>query len=72
MFVGQGLGGALLDLVEKDLGEHQIDRLFCLCNSENRGALRFYQNHGYAVVGRLPGWTQPHLDEVILVKRGLS
>ncbi len=72
MFVGHGLGGALLDLVEKNLGERQIDRLFCLCNLENSGALRFYQNHGYVVVGNLPSWSQPHLDEVILVKRGLA
>lgn len=72
IFAGQGLGGELLDLVEKNLGEHQVDRLFCLCNSENQGALRFYQHRGFVVVGSLPGWTQPHLDEVILVKRGLA
>jgi ribosomal protein S18 acetylase RimI-like enzyme len=63
-----GLGGALLDAVERDVAAH-ARHLFLLVSDWNDGARRFYARRGYAEVGRLPAFVLPDTDEIICCKR---
>ena len=65
---GQGVGGLLLDEVER----RTLTRsrcLFLIVSSSNHGARRFYLTRGYSEAGALPALLRPDLDEVIMWKR---
>jgi ribosomal protein S18 acetylase RimI-like enzyme len=63
-----GLGGALLDEVERRVA--RSSRLvFLLVSHWNGGARRFYAARGYAEVGLLRGLVLPDTDEIICMKR---
>jgi len=62
---GQGIGSRLLGHAE-ELVFRQADDMFLLVNSENSGARRFYERHGWRVAGRLDAYVAPGLDEVLL------
>jgi len=51
----QGIGGRLLFVVERDLVDRGIYRAALNVARVNKGARRFYERHGYYVVGRDPG-----------------
>jgi GNAT superfamily N-acetyltransferase len=65
---GSGLGGALLDAVERDVAGYTRN-LFLLVSDWNAGARRFYARRGYSEVGRLPAFVRPDIDEIICWKR---
>lgn len=58
-------GAELLRAVEGAAG----DDLFILVSDFNADALRFYLRHGYAEVGRLPGYVLPGVAEIVLWRR---
>ena len=62
---GGGVGAAVLTAVESAVGGD----LVILVSDFNDDAQRFYQRHGYAEIGRLPGYVLPGVAEVILWKR---
>lgn len=65
---GRGLGGALLDEVERKIADQQR-HLFLLVSHWNEGARRFYRRRGYQEVGLLPKLVRPDIDEVVCYKR---
>lgn len=42
--------------------------LFLLTTEWNSGAQRFYERHGYALVGRLPDYVRPGFCELLYWK----
>ncbi len=67
-FRRQGIGSRLLSFAETMTVERA--RHFFLCvSSFNRGAQTFYENCGYARVGKLPGLIMPGVSEYIYWKR---
>lgn len=60
-----GVGALLLAAVEAAVG----DDLMILASDFNVSARRFYERHGYAAVGRLPGYVLPGVDEILYWRR---
>jgi GNAT superfamily N-acetyltransferase len=65
--LGDGLGSRLLAAVEQR-AESAARHLYLLVTSDNVGARRFYERHGYRHVGDLPGLVWPDLDEALYHK----
>jgi ribosomal-protein-alanine N-acetyltransferase len=65
---GRGLGGALLDELERRVSPG-TPHLFLLVSHWNADAQRFYARRGYAEVGRLPRFVRDDTDELIFYKR---
>ena len=63
-----GLGQDLLRAVERDLRDHQVNRLVLLCTAWNHRARRFYERMGFEKIGDLPDWIQDGTTEVLYVK----
>jgi ribosomal protein S18 acetylase RimI-like enzyme len=62
-----GLGAALLAAAEaatRTVANH----LVLVVTTDNFGARRFYERHGYRHVGDLPGLARPGLDEALYWK----
>jgi ribosomal protein S18 acetylase RimI-like enzyme len=60
-------GSELLAAAEaraRELANH----LYLLATTDNTGARRFYERHGYRFVGSLPGLVWPDLDEALYYK----
>jgi ribosomal protein S18 acetylase RimI-like enzyme len=68
---GQGLGRRLLEAVEAHLRERRARTIRIETSSleGQGGALRFYQQRGYAVVGQIPDFYRPGDDLITLAKR---
>jgi ribosomal protein S18 acetylase RimI-like enzyme len=65
---GRGLGGALLDELERRVALSSR-HLFLLVSHWNSAAQRFYVRRGYLEVGRLPAFVRADTDELIFHKR---
>jgi ribosomal protein S18 acetylase RimI-like enzyme len=63
-----GLGGALLDEVERRVAS-QSRHMFLLVSSWNKEAREFYARRGYAECGALPSFVLTDTDEIICWKR---
>jgi ribosomal protein S18 acetylase RimI-like enzyme len=63
----RGVGARLLAEVETAV--YPSGELFLLVSEFNQAAQRFYESHGYARVGKLPGYVKPDIDELIYWKR---
>jgi len=62
-----GVGSHLLAAFEaRTLGRGRAWLL--LCSDFNTKAIRFYENHGYAVVGALPDFAKDGITEMVLYK----
>ena len=66
-FRGAGVGAQLLDEVEM-CAKQRANHLYLLATTDNTGARRFYERHGYRYVGELPGLVWPDLDEALYHK----
>jgi GNAT superfamily N-acetyltransferase len=64
---GAGVGAALLAAAET-AARAEANHLTLLATSDNGGARRFYERHGYRHVGDLPGLARPGLDEALYWK----
>ena len=64
---GSGVGSDLLLAVERRAQE-RANHLYLLATTDNTGARRFYEAHGYRHVGDLPGLVWPDLDEALYYK----
>jgi GNAT superfamily N-acetyltransferase len=62
-----GVGAALLAAAET-AARAVSNHLVLLAATDNAGARRFYERHGYRHVGDLPGLTRPGLDEAFYWK----
>jgi GNAT superfamily N-acetyltransferase len=62
-----GTGARLLATVETR-ARKRANHLFLLATTDNSGARRFYEHHGYRHVGNLPGLVWPDLDEALYHK----
>jgi len=65
---GEGIGAALLAAFEGEVGK-ESRHAFLLVSDFNDGAQRFYERHGYARVGAVPGLVLPDVAEVVYWKR---
>lgn len=66
---GRGLGGAILDWMQRE-GEARGERnQFVATSAFNAGALRFYERHGFARVADLPGLINDTETEILLRRR---
>ena len=64
----RGSGAALLARVERDARASGSRHLVLLVTRTNRRARSFYERHGYARVGDLPGFARPGIAESLYVK----
>jgi len=64
---GHGDGTRLL-LAAEDAARPLSNHLYLLATTDNDGARRFYERHGYRHVGDLPGLVLPDLDEALYHK----
>lgn len=64
----RGAGAALLSAYEAETTRSSA-HAFLLVSDFNAEAQRFYERHGYARVGVLPGLVRPEVDEVLYWKR---
>jgi ribosomal protein S18 acetylase RimI-like enzyme len=65
---GRGIGGNLLRRVEEELVTTGHSCLFLLVSDFNLGAQRFYQRHGYQLIGSVPALVLPDVTELIYRK----
>ncbi len=65
---GSGGGAALLAAFEEEVARASR-HAFLLVSDFNEAAQRFYERHGYARVGALPGLVLPEVDELIYWKK---
>ncbi len=65
---GKGAGAALLAAFEQETAK-ESRHAFLLVSDFNEGAQRFYERHGYARVGALPGLVLADVAEVLYWKR---
>jgi len=69
---GQGLGSRLLDLAEQIAREGALRRMSVIVASNNIGARRLYERHGYGEAATLPcvkeGWDTDTEHWVLLIK----
>jgi GNAT superfamily N-acetyltransferase len=63
-----GVGTQLLAAAE-EVSRARAKHLYLLATTDNLGARRFYDRHGYQHVGNLPGLVWPDLDEALYWKR---
>ena len=63
-----GLGAALLTRAEREVRAAGARHLALLVTRTNRRARSFYERHGYARVGNLPGFARAGIDESLYVK----
>ena len=64
---GAGTGARLLAAAET-AATAWANHLVLLVTTDNAGARRFYEAHGYRHVGDLEGWAAPGLDEALYEK----
>ena len=65
---GEGVGAALLLAFEAEVAR-ESRHAFLLVSDFNDGAQRFYERHGYARVGAVPGLVLPDVSELVYWKR---
>ncbi|HTP49325.1 MAG TPA: GNAT family N-acetyltransferase [Anaeromyxobacteraceae bacterium] len=65
---GEGIGAVLLAAFEAEVAK-ESRHAFLLVSDFNEGARRFYERHGYAPVGEVPGLVLPDVGERIYWKR---
>jgi ribosomal protein S18 acetylase RimI-like enzyme len=65
---GRGAGAALLAAFEAETAR-ESRHAFLLVSDFNDGAQRFYERHGYARAGALPGLVLPDVAELLFWKR---
>jgi GNAT superfamily N-acetyltransferase len=65
---GQGTGAALLEAFEAEVAARSA-HAFLLCSDFNAPAQRFYERHGWARCGALPGLVLPDVAELVYWKR---
>ncbi len=66
--IGVGIGASLLGALEAEVARASKN-VFLLVSDFNAGAQRFYERHGYARVGALPGLVLADVTELIYWKR---
>ena len=64
----RGTGAALLERVEREARKARCRHLALLVTKDNRRARSFYESHGYAHVGDLPGFVRPGITEALYLK----
>ena len=64
----RGLGAAMLARVEREARASRCRHLVLLVTKTNRRARSFYERHGYAHVGDLPGFVRPGIAESLYMK----
>jgi GNAT superfamily N-acetyltransferase len=64
----QGAGAALLARTERAARLARCRHLALLVTRSNRRARDFYERHGYAYVGDMPGFVRPRTTEALYVK----
>lgn len=67
-YAGVGVGGKLLEATEQ-AALSLTGELFLLVSDFNLDGQRFYQRHGYAQIGAIPGYVLPDVTELIYWKR---
>jgi len=63
-----GLGARLLARGERQARESGCRHMIFLVTKSNRRARAFYERHGYRLVGDLPGFVRPRINETLYLK----
>jgi ribosomal protein S18 acetylase RimI-like enzyme len=63
-----GLGARLMDAFET-VALAEDGNAFLMVTDSNTAAQRFYRRRGYAEIGRVPGYVQPDVVELVFWKR---
>lgn len=64
----RGIGKRLLDFAERKISRNSRNAYLCV-SSFNRPGQKFYKDHGYLRVGKVPGLTLPEASEYIYWKK---
>lgn len=64
----QGVGSALLGALEERLREQGATAVMLEVAVDNDTAQRFYQRHGFARTGRIPGYYLGRIDALVMEK----
>jgi GNAT superfamily N-acetyltransferase len=64
----RGLGALLIARGEREARASGSRHMLMLVTKTNRRARAFYERHGYAHVGDLPGFVRPEIDETLYLK----
>jgi GNAT superfamily N-acetyltransferase len=64
----RGLGAALLARGERHARASGCHHMVMLVTRTNRRARAFYERHGYAHIGDLPGFVRPEITETLYLK----
>ena len=67
-FRKSGVASALLKEVESRLRVRGVDRIRLEVAESNSAAIRFYERHGFSVIGRKPGYYNGRLDALSMKK----
>jgi len=68
---GRGVGSALMDWAIEEARDRRADAIQLSVWSENHGAQRFYQRHGFAKIADIDFWVGKHRDDEFLLERRL-
>jgi ribosomal-protein-alanine N-acetyltransferase len=68
-FQGSGLGAVLLDACEKECRKRSCTMVTLEVRSDNKGAIRFYQNRGYDITMTLKRYYSDGTDGIRMVKK---
>ena len=64
----RGLGASLLARGEREARAAGCRHMIFLVTKTNKRARAFYERHGYALIGDLPGFVRPEIDETLYLK----
>ena len=64
----RGVGAALLTHAERRARASGCRHMVFLVTAQNRRARAFYRRQGYRLVGNLPGFVRPAIDETLYLK----
>jgi ribosomal-protein-alanine N-acetyltransferase len=68
----QGDGAALLGAVLEEFAARRVSRVFLEVRESNERAITFYSQHGFAKMGRRPGYYRDPHEAAILLDRKLT
>ena len=67
----KGYATAILSALEADAREHDAKALFLEVRASNLPAIRLYEKHGFAVVGKRPDFYRAPLEDALVMKKDL-
>ena len=64
----KGIGAKLVEYIEEMTYSSRLPNVFLVTTTANEGAVKFYKNNGYKIIGTIPDFVEEGLDEYIFWK----